>query len=402
MAGDSHQTRRAGAGPSARARSRNTLMGARAIRDSLLPRAFAVGALALGVAQGAQAESAYCDNLRNQIAQANDGSGARYQAAAGKLRGEYARLAARGQAMGCDRQQFLFFGEAPPPQCAPVNARLNALRGQIAGYERASADATGQRAALAARFDAECRNPHVIAARTPRPQNFFEELFGLAPPDETTGLREVPVDPDPEPNLEGALPDDRPRGGSMAICVRACDGGFFPVSYSARSANLDDLNALCKALCPNAEAKLYTQSQWKGLETAVSIDGEAYNDHPNALKFQKSYDPACGCKAPGQSWTEALAEAERIIAERHSKDQMVTAEQAEQMSRPIAPGDPRAKGRKSSPSPEPAAAPALAPEAGLRGSEPAATDAPDQPGTFREVTGPDGVRRRVRVVAPTL
>ena len=72
----------------------------------------------------------------------------------------------------------------------------------------------------------------------------------------------------------------------MAICVRACDGGFFPISYSARSSNLDDLATMCRALCPNAEVKLYTASQSKVLSSALSIDGEAYSDHPNAHKFE--------------------------------------------------------------------------------------------------------------------
>ena len=41
-----------------------------------------------------------------------------------------------------------------------------------------------------------------------------------------------------------------PHGGSLALCVRQCDGGFFPVSYAAQRHNLDELQDLCKALCP--------------------------------------------------------------------------------------------------------------------------------------------------------
>ena len=362
--------------------------------------------LALAVALicfGARAESRYCADLRTQIARAgSDTAGARYRAAASKHRNEYARLAARGRAMGCDREQFLFFGDPPPPQCGGLNARLNALRNSIAAYDQAGSD-DSQRQALAARYENECRAPQVYQARTPRPRNFFEELFGLGAPDEAAGLREVPVGPpdDEVKDMEEEPGDDRPRGGSMAICVRDCDGGFFPIMYSAKRANLDDLNALCKALCPNADAKLYTQSQSKGLDSALSIDGEAYSDHPNARKFQTSYDPSCGCKPPGQSWTEALAEAERIIAERNSKDQMVTAEQAEQLSRPIGPNDPRAKRPKGQPAPAQDVTPPAsdsAADTAMRGSTPPA----DAAEVYREVVGPDGVRRRVRVVAPTL
>jgi hypothetical protein len=359
-------------------------------------------ALLLGLAapRAAQAESAYCTDLRAQIAKAGaEGLQARYRAAAVRQRAEYGKLAARARAMGCDREQFLFFGDPPPPQCGAVNARLGALQGSIAAYDQGAAD-DSQRQALMARYEVDCRNQRVISAREPQPKSFFEELFGVGAPDQTTGLREVPVGPsdetlDPNYDGEGEQIDQRPQGGPMAICVRACDGGFFPITYSAKSSQLDDLNAFCKAMCPGAEAKLYTQSQWKGLDSAVSIDGEPYSDHPNARKFEKRYDPSCGCKPAGQSWTEALAEAERMLAERNKKDQMVTAEQAEQMSRPIAPGDPRWK----KPDASAAASPPIMGES-LRGAQGSVTTG--GPEVYREVVGPDGVRRRVRVVAPTL
>ena len=354
----------------------------------------ALGLLAVSPAAG---ESPYCTELRAQIARASAGGRVgRFQAAAAKQRGEYARVAARARALGCDRGQFLFFGDPPSPQCGQINAQLNQLSGAVAAYDRASADDGGQRQALAARYEAECRNPQATQARVARPRNFFEELFGVGP-DESPGARDMPVVPDAE--LEEEPSDGKPRGGPMAICVRTCDGGFFPISYSARSSNLDDLATMCRALCPNAEVKLYTASQSKGLSSALSIDGEAYSDHPNAHKFEKIYDPSCGCKPPGQSWAEALAEAERLIAERNAKDQVVTAEQAEQLSRALPPGV--ARGRKakgSAPAPEPTTTPESAAQA-----QPSAGDgAAATPETYREVIGPDGIKRRMRVVAPAL
>ncbi len=350
----------------------------------------ACAAFGLFAVSPAAGESPYCTELRAQIARASAGSAAgRFQAAAAKQRGEYARVAARARALGCDRGQFLFFGAPPSPQCGPINAQLNQLSGSIAAYDRAVADDGGQRQALAARYEAECRNPQPMQARLSRPRNFFEELFGGGP-------AENPAMMEPDEALESA--DETPRGGPMAICVRQCDGGFFPISYSARSSNLDDLATMCRALCPNAEVTLYTASQWKGLNSALSIDGEAYSNHPNAHKFEKVYDPACGCKPPGQSWAEALADAERIIAERNAKDQVVTAEQAEQLSRPLPPG--ASRGRKAK---GPAQAPEPATPAPAAQAQPSAQEgAAATPETYREIIGTDGIKRRVRVVAPAL
>jgi hypothetical protein len=367
-------------------------------------RALATGAAALAllcINVPARAQSAYCNDLRARIARAGANSGAaRYRAAAARQQGEINRTAVYARSLGCDRQQFLFFGDPPPPQCRQINARLGQMRANLIALERSGADDGRQE--LIARYDAECRDPHIITRRAPRARNLFEELFGVAPPDEG-GLRQVPVDPDgggfPPPdymhNDETDQEDQRPRGGSMAICVRACDGGFFPVSYSARRADLDDLDDLCKALCPNAEAALYTHSPWRDLNEAVSIDGKRYAELPNALKFQKSHDASCTCKPPDKSWAEALEDAERILAASHSKDVVVSAEEAEQMSRPIAPGEARGKGRQKNPPPEAATQSGAPSETADKGAAPA-------PDVFRDVVGPDGVKRRVRVVAPTL
>jgi len=367
-----------------------------------------VAALAPWVAP-ARAESAYCDDLRAEIAQASSGGDSgRYRAAAAKQQVELGRTAAYARSIGCERQQFLFFGDAPPPQCAQINARVAQMQANLAALQQRYGD-NGRKLALTARYDAQCRSRGTPAAAPPleASRGFFEELFGLAPP------REAGAPPDPPPlnrnpsireqledplnETEGAEQGDTHLGGPLAICVRQCDGGFFPVSYSARRANLDELATLCKALCPNAEVALYTKSTWGELDSAVSIGGDSYGDHPNALKFQKTRVPACGCKPPDKSWAEALAEAERILASSNSRDVVVTEEQAEQLSRPLSSSDARdrAGAKKQSTRRDP---PAVEGTTGSLAAPAAGKDA----GEWRETIGPDGTKRRIRVVAPAL
>ena len=314
-----------------------------------LPRALIIVAALAPWAAPARAESAYCNDLKAEIAQAGGGGdSARYRAAAAKQQVELGRTAAYARSIGCERQQFLFFGEAPPPQCAQINARVAQMQANLAALQQRSGD-NGRKVALTARYDAQCRERSRVTPAAAPPleasRGFFEEMFGLAPPREagappdtpplnrTPPIRAQPED-DPLNETEGSEQGDNHLGGALAICVRQCDGGFFPVSYSARRANLEELATLCKALCPNAEVALYTKSLWGELNSAVSMSGESYGDHPNALKFQKTRVPACGCKPPDKSWAEALADAERILASSNSKDVVVTEEQAEQLSRP--------------------------------------------------------------------
>ncbi|WP_157234898.1 DUF2865 domain-containing protein [Methylosinus sp. LW4] len=355
-------------------------------RHRLLQRL--AGALGLAAAAllsaPAMAQSAYCDNLRAQIAAAGNNSGsARYRAAAATQQKEIDRTVAYGHSIGCDRQQFLFFGNAPPPQCGAINGRIAQMRSNLAALQQNSGD--GQRQALQARFDQQCRQPQQPTRVASRQRNIFEELFG-SQEEEPTPVRELPLDGQQD---RGEDDNGGPvaHGGSLAVCVRACDGGFFPISYSARRANLADLQELCRAQCPNVEVTLYTRSPSRDIETAVSMDGEAYGDHPNALKFTKSYDPTCSCRPPGRSWAETLAEAERLLAERNKGDLVVSAEKAEEMSRPII-----ARTARGAVSPNLPATEATQPE-----KRPV-----DAHETTREIVGADGVKKRVRVIAPTL
>ncbi|MBI1867885.1 MAG: DUF2865 domain-containing protein [Methylocystis sp.] len=371
-------------------------------------------ASAVAASAPARAQNAFCDDLRAQIASAGQSAeAARYRAAAGQQQSEINRTIAYARSIGCESRQFLFFGKPPPPQCGQIGARIGQMRANLASLDKGAGE--DQRQALSARYDAQCRERRIVQAR--RPRNFLEEMFGTIAPDEGSwpweGPGEQPSDPLLAP-LEGE--DGRPQGGSMAICVRACDGGFFPVSYAARRGNLAELADLCKALCPNAETTLYTRSPYRDVNTAVSIDGAPYADHPNALKFQKTFDPTCACKAPDKTWVETLADAERMVAAAHGDDIVVTEEKAAELSRPPPPGEPRVRlrgakdaagavdGKVDGKPPAPPAAPTLAPAEPIgsakNGEEPSVAGAGQ--GVTREVVGPDGVKRRVRIIAPTL
>ena len=130
------------------------------------------------------------------------------------------------------------------------------------------------------------------------------------------------------------------HAGSYAVCVRTCDGSFFPVSYSGAGSRADSLEDVCRALCPNADMALYSFPFGGTIDEAESPSGEPYANLPNAGKFEKSFDPSCSCRRKGESWAEALADAEaRYGHQKH--DILVTPEKSAEMARPII--DPKAK-----------------------------------------------------------
>jgi hypothetical protein len=349
----------------------------------------------------AHAQSLDCNRLQAQIAQANtaDPNSDRLAAAAQKQRAELDRIVAYAHSIGCDRSGFVFFGPQPPAQCPGINAQIQQMRGSLAQLQGQMRG--GARGTLIAQYNAYCRGGAQIAATQPR--GFFEQLFG-------GGFAAQPEIMAPPPE------DDTPRGGSMAVCVKSCDGSFFPVSYSAHRGNLDELNDLCRALCPNAEVTLYTRSISRDMKSAISIGGEPYRDMANAFKFEKAVEPSCSCKAPGQTWVQALSDAERVLGGQRRGDMIVTPQQAEEMSRPKEAKDGKPRGRSEA-SPKKPVEDLSAIEAQAAAQAPTASSesAGISPGSIRggksygigegevrDVIGPDGIKRPVRVVGPTL
>ena len=210
-------------------------------------------------------------------------------------------------------------------------------------------------------------------------------------------------------------------GSTSAVCVRSCDGGFFPVPYVG---DRDSLAKICQALCPNADMQLYSMPLGGTIEEATSITGSRYGDLTNAGKFEQALDMNCSCRRQGQGWAEALADAEKR-AQHHAGDILVTPEISEKMSRPapepkaIAAADTADTGAVALA--EKTGAPALVLDAaGVDLDLNAATAALSRAtsgigveatgtvyyglnqGQIIEQQGQDGSVKRVRIVAPTL
>jgi hypothetical protein len=381
----------------------------RAARVALACLAGVFGALAFDVAP-AVAQATDCRELARRIRdfdkRANSALSERYASAARRQRDEIDRTIGYGEQSGCWTQGF----DTPPPNhCRQLDARLAKMRANLDDLEsradEASRDWSGAetREQLTYDYDLWCRGDSAAPA---------------------PGMRRVPIGPVPPDDAPAAsepddsylrVPDVGPSGqdvGDTAICVRTCDGGYFPLTAPVRAGRLDDLQALCAAQCPNVEAKLYTMRKGEDVSKAVTINGDFYAALPNAFRFRKKYDPACVCKPPGKNWGQALGEAEKLLEEQTGKsDAQLSPGEAERLSRPPAlrsgdadsavgkarpPGKTDAR-RKSEtrPDPEPKQIVDDAPREATPRAGPV-----DPKAEYREVVGPDGVKRRIRIVGP--
>ncbi len=156
-----------------------------------------------------------------------------------------------------------------------------------------------------------------------------------------------------------------PAGTFRTVCVRTCDGYYFPISYSTVSSHFADDEHSCQRLCPAAEVALYSfHNPGEEIEQAVSASGQPYTALPNAFHYRKEFTAACSCRKPGQSWGDALKDADDSTT-LQGGDIVVTDQTAKTLSqapqpKPVkgAPGPAAAQPAAGTPVPVQASAPA--------------------------------------------
>jgi hypothetical protein len=305
-----------------------------------------------------------CTRLEAQLATIDRGGGGdpskeeqirRYQDAAAKQQSELDRVTSQAKRMGCDSSGFFSLFSGQSAQCGPVNNQiqqmranleqittsLERLRGGFGGAERDSQ----RRSVLAALAQNNCGPQYANAARGPG--SFLENLFG------NNNNNNNPMTP-------GV--DLGPQSGTYrTVCVRTCDGFYFPISFATVPARFPDDERTCKNLCPAAEASLFSyRNPGEDMNQAVSINGQPYSSSPNAFRYRQEFNPSCACKAAGQTWSDALKTIDDKASAEQQGDIIVTEESAKKMSRVPAKGTAAKKG--TAPAGTTATAPA-APEA---------------------------------------
>lgn len=372
-----------------------------------LSRRFGMALLALAALSGTTfAQSPACNAWRAELASLQGRSGGDPNAAqmAQRVGAQLGQLTNQYRAMGCDRGFGLF--DSPPPQCGGLRSQLGQLQAQYGALQR-QAQGGGveqRRAQLAAAINSNCQ-------AQARPRGFFETIFGLEP--RRGEIDSTLPELDPEQSI---IEPEKPRlGGPQTVCVRSCDGYFFPLANN--NGNADEM---CQALCPGAETTAFGMSAGGDIQNAASRStGQPYSSLPNAGKYLRSFDAACTCRGQGQSWSEALKNAEYLLDKRKG-DVIVTEQRAAELSRPksVDPkADPKRRAAAAQPAPAPAPAPAL-PEEKPMPSEDSPTSGTESAGVGPDTVGEKvldrkdglktesrsvtGERRAVRIVAPNL
>jgi hypothetical protein len=93
-----------------------------------------------------------------------------------------------------------------------------------------------------------------------------------------------------------------------SVCVRLCDGYFFPVAPLTGATDLASHQSACTSACPDAPTALYVQPNGSDrIEDAVSTSGAPYTALPVALRSRTTFDNTCVChRSPKPGYGVAL------------------------------------------------------------------------------------------------
>ena len=91
--------------------------------------------------------------------------------------------------------------------------------------------------------------------------------------------------------------DDEGEPTYRTVCVRLCDGYFWPVSFATTEAYFDRDRAQCERGC-GTPAKLYVyRNPGADPEAMHDLQGQPYSRLPTAFQFRTKFEPTCKCNA---------------------------------------------------------------------------------------------------------
>ncbi len=226
--------------------------------------------------------------------------------------------------LGCSTDSVTVINGDNEEACADLDNRIAAISEDLAELKARRAeeiagsddDAARRRVLVALQanrceaVDSDLVSASVSGPAASEPRRFRNIIADLPPiGSEETSLRgpsdgpvsEPPITDLSAPNLHLLTQD----GPLRTMCVRTCDGSFFPISANATPDDFERDAQTCSARCPGATTELYYHPLTGETQDMISAStGSPYTDLPTAFAY-KSGSPAarsqCGCRIPSQS-----------------------------------------------------------------------------------------------------
>ena len=152
-------------------------------------------------------------------------------------------------------------------------------------------------------------------------QSLLQQIFGLSPSPQANAAPRYAIPRQPLGNSstradpgtwhasssprDGAHTNVAPEGSGSytTVCVRTCDGFYFPLSHRVPRNRFQRDADMCRARCGQSEARLFFHSSGQDMKSAVDVTGRTYVRMPTAFLHRKKLVDGCGCRP--EPWSEA-------------------------------------------------------------------------------------------------
>jgi hypothetical protein len=201
----------------------------------------------------------------------------------------------------CYEDMFIFGRSLKrTPNCLKLDNEIESLRRNITTLRQ-------QREAMANSANRRIRREDLVAelARNGCGENYAREHESRRRSTSFFSLWE-----DEDSSFDRGYANQQPNQSNLpfasyrTMCVRLCDGFYFPVSFSTLGSRFPEDENKCKSQCA-APAELFVyKNPGEEVEQMVSLTGEPYNNIKNAWRHRKQYIKGCSCKPEEYSANE--------------------------------------------------------------------------------------------------
>ncbi len=103
---------------------------------------------------------------------------------------------------------------------------------------------------------------------------------------------------------DGYARDPAYGGSYKTVCVRMCDGYYWPMSASASGQRINDDAKRCEASCLGEAKLFYLPKASSDMRAMVDLRGTSYGSLKTAYRYRLGLIAGCGCKAAPWSMPE--------------------------------------------------------------------------------------------------
>ncbi|MBB1247919.1 DUF2865 domain-containing protein [Rhizobium sp. G21] len=255
---------------------------------------------------GVAAASEICDRLRFDLAtlttrESPIAQGLKYARAINDQKSSLRELNVALKEKGCSSGSILAVGADTDAACSDLEDKQARMRRNLSILERkrlsllsTADDQARQRRRLQQELDAQACTaaPQLVSA-----PGVTETPLVRDAPGGMEIIRAPEMEDGPASHGFVDLGGAGANGGLVTMCVRTCDGAYFPISSRASSFNFRRDAQVCSMMCPGHETELFYHSiMSESTEMRSSTSGQAYAAQSYAWRFRtQGKDAQCGC-----------------------------------------------------------------------------------------------------------